>query len=895
MIPATLVESFSGWPSAVRNSLRQCGWLEVSFITIMLVALGLRLFELSGRTMHYDEAIHLHYSFKLANSPGSFLGWPWIFGTDYFHSAWMHGPFQIEMAAAIFTILGDSDFTSRLGYALFGTALVGLPYFLRHHIGWRGALISSVLLTLSPALLYFSRFGRNDIIMMFWAVALFILMWRYLHDGRRINLYLASAVLAFMFATKETAYLLVAIFGLIVFLAALPELLDWIRGRAKLVREGTQTALFLLLVTITLPQWSAAIGLFQDLLGLTLTNPDALTGNNVVNMDGSKGLTGAPAWQGSTLLIPVVDLHWIAHVAVIVAGLAALVWLLSRGPLNQERVSGFVALPLLSAFACAWIIFRPYSGLNSTSIALQAADWTLILLAVAVAIGFALWSRFTLRRVVLLVSVPVAVTAIYSLLFTSVLDVQGVVNAVLPGGAILGAGDAGVPANYIVALVMLVGTLSISAAIGIWWLGRTWLLCAAVFYVIWSALYTTLFTNVAGIFTGSWQGMGYWIAQQDVARGNQPWYYYFVGLSVYELLPLVFGLAGIIYFVRKRDVLGIALALWAVLSLFAYTLATEKMPWLLVNITTPFILVAARFLGELSARVDWLGIIRRGGELMPLALFSLAPLIVGASIYLLLQYLDPSRPFALEHWLLLASIAAASLLTAYLYRLSGPQRAAPALGLGLAALLLALGISGALRAAYTYDDSNVEVMAYAQGSHDIQTTYLTLEQQVYPLTGDAESVKVDYDMWYPLQWYVRHHTLDGRVEFRCFEATTEEDPNCITLAESRNDDGEGEGGFSFGNPAGLLVKDSHIGSDDVVQETYTRDGKFSNLLWFPETYRRPDENRESEPMYAQLAKDFRFFGDTSTSRDSWVTVLDYMLLRKLDQGWYTSEYYSYLP
>ena len=34
------------------------------------------------------------------------------------------------------------------------------------------------MLAPSPTLLYSSRFGRNDIIMVFWAVALFTLMWR---------------------------------------------------------------------------------------------------------------------------------------------------------------------------------------------------------------------------------------------------------------------------------------------------------------------------------------------------------------------------------------------------------------------------------------------------------------------------------------------------------------------------------------------------------------------------------------------------------------------------------------------------------------------------------------------------------------------------------------------
>ena len=116
--------------------------------------------------MHYDEAIHVHYAWKLAD------------GKEFIHSPWMHGPFQIELTALIFLILGDSEFTARLGYILFGTALVALPYYLRDYIGRAGVLLTGAMLTLSPALLYFSRFGRNDILMAFWATSLLILMWR---------------------------------------------------------------------------------------------------------------------------------------------------------------------------------------------------------------------------------------------------------------------------------------------------------------------------------------------------------------------------------------------------------------------------------------------------------------------------------------------------------------------------------------------------------------------------------------------------------------------------------------------------------------------------------------------------------------------------------------------
>ena len=882
---------------------RRWGWYEAAFLVVIVGALGLRLIELGGRPMHYDEAIHLHYGWKLANSTGSLLGWPWIFGTGYFHSAWMHGPFQIEMTAVIFTILGDTDFTSRLGYALFGTAIVGLPYFLRHHIGRHGAIIAALMLGLSPTLLYFSRFGRNDIIMMFWAVTLFILMWRYLDGGRRVYLYASSGILALMFATKETAYLLVAVFGLIVFLAALPEIMPWLRRQAGLTREGTATALFLLLFTITLPQWSAIIGLFQGLMGLTLANPDPLTGHNVANIDGSDGMTGAPAWEGSLLLLPVADVPWVFHAALAVAGMALISWMLSRGQLNTERVAGLAGAPLMSAFAFAWILFRPYSGVETESSLLKAADWAIFLAGLAVVTGLLFWSRFSLGRALLLALVPAVAVTVYSLVFTPVLDVQGLVNAVLPGNLTVGTGDAGVPVNYVVALLILLGTLLGSAVLGLWWLGRAWLVCAAIFYTIWTALYTTMFTNIAGIFTGFWQGMGYWIAQQDVARGNQPWYYYFVGLSVYELLPFVFGLAAVLYFLRRQDVLGLALALWAVLSLAAYTVATEKMPWLLVNITTPFILVAAKYLGELSGRLEWRSFLGKPGrasfDMGTAVAYVIVPVVTVIGVFLFLQFVDPSRPFTFEHWLLLASALATAFVAALIFRLTGIDRAAPAALLGMATLLLIFGVWGAFRAAYTYDDSNVEVMVYAQGSADIRETYRNLEQEVYPLSEGVQPLKVDYDVWYPLQWYVRDHSIDGRLNFQCFEIEEEdeeeeeeeENSGCIILSGSLRDDGT----YEFGNVAGLLVKDGHVGDDADVQTRYRRQGPYKELLWFPETYRRPDENREEEPMHSQLSKDFSFFRDSVSSREKLAEALNYVIHRELDADWYRSEYYAYLP
>ena len=76
---------------------------------------------------------------------------------------------------------------------------------------------------------------------------------------------------------------------------------------------------------------------------------------------------------------------------------------------------------------------------------------------------------------------------------------------------------------------------------------------AALFYGVWLLFYTTFFTNWLGIASGMWQSLGYWIVQQDVNRGDQPWYYYFVIAPIYETLPLIFSVVGVVYYAFRGD------------------------------------------------------------------------------------------------------------------------------------------------------------------------------------------------------------------------------------------------------------------------------------------------------------------------------------------------------
>ena len=874
--------------------------MEAAFLALVALALGMRLWELGARTMHYDEAIHLHYAWRLLNSEGLAGGFPWVFGTDFIHSPWMHGPFQIELVALTLRIFGDTDLVARLPFALFGAALVALPYFLRDYLGRAGALMAGVMLTLSPALLYFSRFGRNDILMAVWTLALLILMWRYMHEGKHRYLYLAAVVLACMYGTKETAYIVTFTFGLIALLLSLPTLPSLMLGRDALARMAGPTGFLLLLVTLTLPQWVPIVSLAQGALGLGLVNENGAAG----------GLVGAPQWAGPVVQLPVYHAPWPLHLAAALALVGALAWPAWRrartyGGAWARPLAVNLGAPLMGAAAAALVVFRPAGGASSSTGGL-VLDFVLAGVLAGSAVGLLAAARHPWRAGAMLLAVPAQLTALYAILLTDAVNVAAVVNGVLPSGISVDVTGNGVPVNYVVAGVLLLAALNLSMYLGVRWLGGRWLVMAALFYLTWAAIYTTLFTNAAGLFSGVWQGMGYWIAQQDVARGSQPWYYYFVGLSVYEVLPVVFGIAGAVYFWRKLDVLGLVLALWAVLTLIIYTVASEKMPWLLVNITLPFILLAGKYLGHLVEGIDWRRVITRGQVLLLL----LPPSLAAGVVYLAYTYTDPGGGFSAAHWALLFGVALAAVLTAGLVRLAKPRNGPALVALGLAGLLLGFGTVTAVRASYSYDDSPQELLVYAQGSQDLRKSFRLIEGRVPPRPPSEPVVHVDYDLWYPFNWYVRDLERAGAMDFRCFKSPHEEDwhEGCIP-AEVRPES------------LGWMLTTGHTqGSADALSG-FQRDGPRRNLLWFnEETYRRPGEQRfpcpprraalycapegqEAEghpwrfkglPNGVQLRKDFSYFKSVAANRRSWSDALDYLLFRKLEGDWLNSEYYSYL-
>ena len=157
-------------------------------------------------------------------------------------------------------------------------------------------------------------------------------------------------------------------------------------------------------------------------------------------------------------------------------------------------------------------------------------------------------------------------------------------------------------------LLTIILCFVVSAAVGLRWNWRRWLLSAFIFYGIFIFLYTSVFTNISsGLVSGFWGSADYWIEQHGVARGGQPWFYYIMLLPIYEFLPLFFAFFGVIYYTIKGNLFSRFLVYWTVLALVIYTYAGEKMPWLGVHIALPVILLGGMFISQLLRASDLRG------------------------------------------------------------------------------------------------------------------------------------------------------------------------------------------------------------------------------------------------------------------------------------------------
>ncbi len=424
-------------------------WLnreQILYTLLILLAIASRFVMLGARVASHDEAIHTRYSWELYQ------------GYQFRHNPLMHGPFLFHATAASYWLLGDNDATARVPVAVMGVVLVAFPYLLRRPLGRSGALAASLMLLISPSILYYSRYIRMDIPIIFWALVLVGAMWGYIQ--RRSDSYLLwfAAGLSLMFATKEVAYLYVAILGSFVAVRLAAALLsaEWTRPQAKVWYQV------------------ALIGL---LLGAMVLGAGAL------GMEATKGAaasTDAPEAGPGDSITPwrvvqiagggLLGLSIACAAAAAVIGIGAK--LCDHPTFDLVILFSTLGLPFLAAVPLKLLGSNPLDYAFSIQALAQidgvlVVAWACLLIA---PFGLILWRYWQVRSGrpthqpgwALLVF-GYALAALLVVAWT-VLQLRGEPNSAALRSSIV-----------------LVATLGVSAVVGLWWDRRRWLSAAGVF------------------------------------------------------------------------------------------------------------------------------------------------------------------------------------------------------------------------------------------------------------------------------------------------------------------------------------------------------------------------------------------------------------------------------
>ncbi len=168
------------------------------WVLILVLAVFSRFYILGARVMSHDENSHVYYSWRFAQ------------GSGFAHDPLMHGPIQFHMLALSYFMFGDNDFTARIPAALFSVAAIGFLWFYRRYLGRSGALIGAMMMLISPYMLFYGRYARNEAFIELFGVVTIWAILRYLESGRPRYLYLLTLATVLHFTAKETSFIYTA-------------------------------------------------------------------------------------------------------------------------------------------------------------------------------------------------------------------------------------------------------------------------------------------------------------------------------------------------------------------------------------------------------------------------------------------------------------------------------------------------------------------------------------------------------------------------------------------------------------------------------------------------------------------------------------------------------------
>jgi predicted membrane-bound mannosyltransferase/sugar lactone lactonase YvrE len=711
------------------------------FALILLAAVVTRFYNLGVRVMSHDESLHTYFS--------------WLFykGNGYQHNPMMHGPLQFHLVALSYFLFGASDFTARIPAALFSVATIGMTWYWRRYLGRAGALIAGGLMVISPFMLFYGRYVREDSYAVFSGVLMLYAVLRYFETGAMKYLYWLAVALFIHFIDKETSFIYAA--QLLLFLA--------IFFIARVTRRAWDDVLSYRGFVILLAIGILLIGIGAG-LGIASSRTGTLGATEVVAPANPTGSSSAGTCPGVS---------------------------------PQEAPSGpssptllLVGVGVLALVGAAYFLLR---GMTWQKVKTERSFSMLILVGTLI-LPMLVPLPMKLFEKSLCVSIP-----------TTTSEVQALTTH-----------------DVIVVGLFVLGAFIISLGIGLLW-NREWWKLALAFWLPFTVFYTSIFTNTDGFFTGIVGSLGYWLAQQAVQRGSQPWYYYLVvQIPIYEFLPFLGVIVALIIGLRRRHVgpaesvqagervtadevpiesgmfptMFALLVWWIAITITSLSLAGEKMPWLTIHIAWPMILLTGWGLGALIEKTDFADL-RRGRAPLVLAVILVFFTSFSASMISLLGATPPFQGSELNQlqatgaFLLPGIVAIASAVgLVYLLRDWSGDQVARAFVLTFFALLAVLTVRASFRAAYIDYDDATEYLVYAHSATGVKDVIKQATEISERSTGGM-GLNIAYDasapdtgVSWPFVWYLRDFTNQHSFD----QPTRSLRDSAVVVVDSKNFD-----------------------------------------------------------------------------------------------------------
>ena len=197
-------------------------------VLIALIALAVGIFfrvaYLGAKPLHHDESLFAYYGYYL------FRGW------GYNYQPILHGPVLQYLSAICFFLFGDNNFTMRLPALVGGIMIFPVVWMWRRYIGRIGMLAAILLTALSPSIVYYTRFLRNDVPFLVVTMACAYCLLRLFETGGRRWAFWGVMLAALGFSMMESSiFFFAACFAFLV----VAVLVDFLAGVGKPVDDLT--------------------------------------------------------------------------------------------------------------------------------------------------------------------------------------------------------------------------------------------------------------------------------------------------------------------------------------------------------------------------------------------------------------------------------------------------------------------------------------------------------------------------------------------------------------------------------------------------------------------------------------------------------------------------------